>query len=98
MFGKKPQSTDIDYICVAANLLTKMISELQSLELDNRRLALAMATAGHDLRQRLHTLCGTIELLTASQDRVGCAELCQRAKALIFRLAMELEGLALLAE
>jgi signal transduction histidine kinase len=98
MFGKKPQSTDIDYICVAADLLTKMISELQSLKLDNRRLTLALATAGHDLRQRLHALCGTVELLVSSQDRVVRAELCQRAKSLIFRLATELEQLALAAQ
>lgn len=98
MLGKAPQSTDIDYICVAADLLTKMISELESLERDNRRLTLAMATAGHDLRQRLHALGGTVELLTSSQDRAGRVELCQRAKSLIFRLARELEQLALEAE
>jgi signal transduction histidine kinase len=98
MLGQAPQLTDIDYISVASDLLTKMISELQSLELDNRRLTLAMATAGHDLRQRLHALCATVELLTSSQDRVARAELCQRAKSLIFRLASELEQLALQAE
>src|ERR1700722_4391998 len=98
MLEQAPQLTDIDYICVAADLLTTMTSELKSLELGNRRLTLAMATAGHDLRQRLHALCGTVELLASSQDRVGRAELCQRAKALIFRLARELEQLALQAE
>ncbi len=98
MLGQAPRLTDIDYICVAADLLMKMNSELQSLKLDNRRLTLAMATAGHDLRQRLHALCGTVELLTSSQDQVGRAELCQRAKSLIFRLARELEQLALGAE
>jgi signal transduction histidine kinase len=94
MLGQAPQSTDIDYICVAADLLTKMMSELQSLDLSNRRLTLAMATAGHDLRQRLQALCGTVELLTSSQDSVRRAELCQRARALIFCLARELEQLA----
>jgi signal transduction histidine kinase len=98
MLGQAPQLTDIDYICVAADLLTKMTSELKSLELGNRRLTLAMATAGHDLRQRLHALCGTVELLSSSQDSVGRAELCQRAKTLIFRLARELEQLALQAQ
>ena len=98
MLGQASQSTDIDYICVAADLLTKMMSELQSLHLSNRRLTLAMATAGHDLRQRLHALCGTVELLTSSHDRVVRAELCQRAKALIFCLARELEHLAHQAE
>jgi hypothetical protein len=49
MLGQAPQVTNIDYICVAADLLTKMMSELQSLQVNNRRLTLAMATAGHDL-------------------------------------------------
>ena len=98
MLGQAPQLTEIDYICIAADLLTKMTSELQSLERDNRRLILTMATAGHDLRARLHALCGAVELLTYSQDRVARAELCQRAKALIFQLAQELEQLALVAE
>jgi two-component system, sensor histidine kinase len=93
----QPQLPDTDYICIAADLLAEMISELQALKLDSRRLTLAMATAGHDLRQRLHALCGTVELLTSSQDRVRRAELCQRAKALILRLATELEQLALQA-
>jgi len=52
-----PPITDTDYICVAADLLSKMMSELQSLELNNRRLTLAMAAAGHDLRQRFCTCC-----------------------------------------
>jgi signal transduction histidine kinase len=98
MFGQAQQSTDMDYICVAADLLTKMMSALQSLELSNRRLTLAMATAGHDLRQWLHALFGTVELLSSSQDGVGRAQLCQRAKSLIFRLAGELEQLTHQAE
>jgi len=39
-----------------------------------------------------------VELLTFSQDGITRAELCQRAKALIFQLARELEQLALEAE
>jgi len=93
-----PPTTDTDYICVAADLLSKMMSELQSLELNNRRLTLAMASVGHDLRQRLHILLGTVELLTSTEDEVRSAELGQRAKALIFRLAGELEQLACQAE
>jgi two-component system, sensor histidine kinase len=93
-----PPTTDIDYICVATDLLSKMMSELQSLELNNRRLTLTMASAGHDLRQRLHILLGTVELLTSTEDEVRCAELGQRAKSLIFRLAGELEQLAFQAE
>jgi light-regulated signal transduction histidine kinase (bacteriophytochrome) len=75
-----------------------MMSELQSLDLNNRRLTLAMASAGHDLRQRLQMLLGIVELLTSTKDEVRSAELGQRAKSLIFRLAGELEQLAFQAE
>ena len=90
--------TGIDYICVAANLLEDMMSELHSLKVNNRRLTLAMAAAGHDLRHRLHTLLGTVELLTSTPDKTRIAELSQRAKSLIFRLAGEMEQLAHEAE
>jgi signal transduction histidine kinase len=93
-----PPATETDYICVAADLLSKMMSELQSLDLNNRRLTLAMASAGHDLRQRLQILLGIVELLTSTKDEVRSAELGQRAEAVIFRLAGELEQLAFQAE
>jgi K+-sensing histidine kinase KdpD len=98
MLEQTPQYTEIDYICIAADLLTKMTSELLFLERDNRRLTLTMATAGHDLRGRLHALCGAVDLLAFSQDGIARAELSQRAKTLIFQLARELEQLALEAE
>src|SRR5258708_472257 len=93
-----PRFADTDYICVATDLLTKMMSELKSLEVHNQRLTLAMAAAGHDLRQRLHMLLGTVELLTLAKDEGRSAQLSQRAKSLIFRLAGELEQLAFQAE
>jgi two-component system, sensor histidine kinase len=98
MLEHPPQYTEIDYICIAADLLTEMTSGLLSLERDNRRLTLTMATAGHDLRGRLHALCGTVELLAFSKDGIARSELCQRAKVLIFQLAQELEQLALEAD
>jgi len=98
MHGDAPQLTEVDYICVAADLLTKMLSELQSLELDSLRLNLSMAAAGRDLRQPLHELRAIVERLTSSPDCVGRAALRQRAKSLIFRLATELEELAVDAE
>jgi signal transduction histidine kinase len=90
--------TDSDYICVAGDSLSRMLSKLQSLEANNQRLALAMTTAGHDLRQRLHVLLGTVELLTSTAERSRSMELNQRAKSVIFRLAGELEQLALQAQ
>jgi hypothetical protein len=98
MHGQATQLTDVDYICVAADLLTEMLSELQSLERENRCLELAMAIAGHDFQQRLVELCGIIDVLALSQDNERRAALCQRAKSLIFRLAVELEDLTLAAE
>jgi signal transduction histidine kinase len=87
--------TETDYVCVAGGSLSRIMSRLQSLEANNQRLALAMTTAGHDLRQRLHSLLGTVELLTSSPERSRSIELSQRAKTAIFRLARELEQLAL---
>ena len=87
-----------DYICVATDSLSRMTSELQFLEMNNRRLILAMAAAGHDLRQRLHMLLGTIELLSSTDDEARGTELHHRAKSLIVRLASELEQLAFHAE
>jgi signal transduction histidine kinase len=90
--------TKIDYVCVAADLLSEIMSKLQSLEANNQRLTLAMTTAGHDLRQRLHLLLGTVELLTTTAETSRTTELSQRAKSVIFRLAGELEQLALQAQ
>jgi signal transduction histidine kinase len=92
------QFTQIDYICVAAGLLENMMSEFDALKINNQRLTLAMASAGHDLRNRLHTLLGTVEMLTTAHDAVRTAQLSQRARSLIFRLAQELEELARQAE
>jgi signal transduction histidine kinase len=93
-----PPFTDVDYICISTNLLTKMMSELQSLRVHNQWLTLSLATAGHDLRGRLQTLIGTVELLSASRDALRTADLGRRAKSLIHRLAQELEHLAYQAE
>src|SRR5580692_7261652 len=90
--------TDTDYVCVSADSFAKIMSEHLSLELNNQRLTLSMAAAGHDLRQRLHMLLATVELLTSAHDQVRCAELRQRAKSLIFRLAEDLEQLAFQAQ
>jgi two-component system, sensor histidine kinase len=89
---------EVDYICIAGDLLRRMMSELQSAVAGNARLALSMATAGHDLRQRLHSLLSTIELLSLADSPARAGDLARRAKAMIFRLANELEALALYAD
>jgi signal transduction histidine kinase len=93
-----PPFTEVDYVCVSTNLMTKMMSELQSLRVHNQWLTLGLATAGHDLRGRLQTLMGTIELLSVSRDALRTADLSRRAKSMILRLAQELEQLAYQAE
>jgi signal transduction histidine kinase len=98
MLGQAPQVTKIDYVCIDADLLSEIRSDLQSLKRDNRRLTLTMAAAGHELRAGLHGLYGALELLTFSQDRSAREDLCQRVKAHIFQLALELEQLALQME
>ena len=93
-----PQAHEVNYICIGAGLLGNMLAEQKTLQDSNRRLALAMATAGHDLRQRLHSLLRTMELLTSSSDADRVGDLSRRAKSLILLLAADLEVLALGAE
>jgi signal transduction histidine kinase len=93
-----PSRSATDYVCIATDRLAKMVSERESLEVNNRRMTVAMAAAGHDLRERLHLLLGTVELLSLTREEPRAAELCQRAKALIFRLGGELEQLTAQAQ
>jgi hypothetical protein len=95
---KGPQHTQVEYICVAADLLQGMMSELQCLAANNTSLTLAVEAAGHDLRPGLHALRGTVELLRVSRDAVRSIELTEQAKALIIRLASDLQRLALQTE
>jgi len=91
-------NTEIENISVAADLLQRMLLELQGLEVSNARLHLAMSNTGHAIRQRLDTLSGISELLRMSQAPLRARERSQRAKALICQLAGELEQLAVEAE
>jgi hypothetical protein len=87
-------SIEIGKINVAADLLRRMLLELQGLAVDNARLHFAMSSTGHAIRQRLDMLSGIAELLKESHAPLRARELCQRAKKLIFRLSGELEQLA----
>jgi signal transduction histidine kinase len=93
LHSNESHQAEIDYICISGDLLSRMMTELQVAAAHNVRLALAMATAGHDLRQRLQSLLGTIELMIAAKTE-RAADLGRSAKAKIFRLANELEELA----
>ena len=65
----RAHSERIDYICVACDLLDRMMSELQIAANYNSKLALAMASAGHDLRADLRELaCEENSSLVVSRD------------------------------
>jgi light-regulated signal transduction histidine kinase (bacteriophytochrome) len=89
-----PLPVQPDYVCVATESLATMRSQHQALEASNRRLMLAIAASGHDLRQRLHMLLTTIDRLASIENEARRTELSERAKSLIFRLPGELEQLA----
>ena len=91
-------NTEIENISVAADLLRRMLVELQGLEVNNARLHFAMSNTVHVIRQRLDMLSGITESLKADRAPLRARELSQRAKALIRQLAGELERLALEAE
>jgi signal transduction histidine kinase len=97
MLEQTSESAEIDYICIATDLLGKLMSELQCLQANNATLTLAMATAGHELRQRLQMLVATIDLIARTDDRRRAGDLIQRAKALIVRQAEGLEQLVVQA-
>ena len=90
--------TQIDNIEVAADILRRMLAELQGLEVNCARLHFAMSKSGHAIRQELDMLSGVAELLKSGKAPLRTRELEQRAKRLIFRLATELEQLSLESE
>jgi hypothetical protein len=91
-------STDIENINAATDLLWRTLLELQRLEVNDRRLHLAMSNAGYAIRQRLDMLSGITESLKLAQPPVRARALGQRAKALIRQLAGDLEEISLEAE
>jgi hypothetical protein len=91
-----PQLSELHYIGVAADLAGAMIGELEFLEANNGRLAFSMATAGACVQQQL--LLRIIEWLRLTRDAEHAVNLIVYAKALLLRLAGELEQLAAAAE
>jgi hypothetical protein len=91
-------ATEIDNIDAAADILRRMLAELQGLEVNCARLHFAMCNSGHAIRQQLDMLSGIAELLKSGQAPLRSRELGQRAKTLIFHLAAELEELSLQTE
>jgi hypothetical protein len=93
-FGKN----QIENIGIAADLLRRLMWQLQCLQINNSRLALVIATAGHELGEPLHALQEMVALLGAVNEPCIEEELSDKAVALIHRLAGELGPLAYAAE
>src|ERR1700677_5185818 len=91
-------NTQIDNIDLAADILRRMLVELQGLEVNCARLHFAMSNSGHAIRQQLDMLSGIAELLKSGEAPLRTRELGQRAKRLIFHLATKLEQLSLQTE
>ena len=88
---------EVEYICIAADLLEQMFSELQSLATRNPGLARALSSRGSDTCLRLWTLRETIELLLGVDDFSNAVPLRRRATALISWLSDDIDQLALSA-
>jgi len=98
LFDQSEDSLDeVEYICIAADILQEMFSALESLAAGNRGLALALTNRGPDARDGLSRLEEAVELLTRIDDRVLAIQLRRRATALISRLSDEIDELTLRA-
>jgi hypothetical protein len=86
------------YICIAADLLHQMMTELQRAELDNSRLAPVIAAARHDICRRLDLLLVTVESLVVAKNPTRVTDLSGRAKLMIYGLAREIEQLVIQAQ
>jgi hypothetical protein len=86
------------HIAVAADLLGQMIRQLQCLARTYPALRVAMATAAHELQEKLQTLHILVEEMAVNDDPMRVAERTSIAKSVISRLAWEVERLAIHVE
>lgn len=91
-------TSQTDNIAAAADILRRMLAELEGLEVHCARLHFAMSHGRHAIRQRVNVLSGIAELLKSGEAPLRTRELCQRAQTLISHLARELEQLSLQTE
>jgi light-regulated signal transduction histidine kinase (bacteriophytochrome) len=57
------ENTEIVYVCVDEVQMNQLTADLDALRRANARQSLAMASAGHDLRQHLQTIVLALDLL-----------------------------------
>jgi hypothetical protein len=87
----------VEYVCIAADLLETMFSELRSLEVATRQFTRAMSSHGSEMQVRLSILRETADLLTHGTDPSTEAKLRGRATQLISWLSREINALTLCA-
>ena len=88
------QRSETHYIAAAANLAAAMMREFECLQSNNGPLALLMGVAGSSAQQRLLSLLRIIERLELARNAEEVADLIAHAKAVLLRLADELEQLS----
>jgi hypothetical protein len=88
---------ELEYICIAAELLQQMLSELRSLATSNPGLDRALSSRGSEVGARLWRLRETIDLLSGIDDLSMTVPLRRRATALISWLSDEIDALTLCA-
>jgi hypothetical protein len=84
---------DVEYICIAADLLHVMLVELRSLPVCNSTLARAWSAHGSEAYAQLQALQETIERLFCVSDLWAAAPLIHRATVLISRLTENINAL-----
>jgi hypothetical protein len=87
----------VEYLCLAADLLEQLFSELRSLAIDHPEFARALSSRGPDARARLWTLHEIVGLLRRSDDPSTAGQLTRRATALISWLSAKIDELTLCA-
>jgi hypothetical protein len=87
----------VEYICLAADLLQQMFSELRSLAIDHPEFARALSSRWSDARARLWTLHEIVGLLRRGDDPSTAGQLMRRATALISWLSARIDELTLCA-
>lgn len=89
-------ASEVVYICIAADLLRQMMTELQ--RTDDSWLAPDIAAARRNIHERLDLLLESIECLVAEENPTRATDIGRRAKVTIYRLAGEIEQLAIQAQ
>src|SRR5271168_4535943 len=88
------QRSEAHYIAAAADLAAAMMRQFECLQSNNGPLALLMGVAGSSAQQRLLSLLRIIERLELARNAEEVADLIAHAKAVLLRLADELEQLS----